>query len=151
MSARTIVCGVDGTVPGLGAINVAGKLAEQLELPVVAVHVIEGRSDDGELDAARELLAEAIGGAHFAHGVQPVVEVGHPADRLLEAARSHDAALLVVGCNGARASTLGSISAQTSRRAPCPVVVVPPGSEERLDDRARHAMALDGGIVRFGL
>jgi hypothetical protein len=35
--------------------------------------------------------------------------------------------VLVVGSHGPRSSLLGSISAEVSRRAPCPVVVVPQG------------------------
>jgi hypothetical protein len=55
--------------------------------------------------------------------------------------------MIVVGSTGPRSSLLGSISADVSRRAPCPVVVVPPGAHER--DGGDDDFA--GGIVRFGL
>ena len=83
---------------------------------------------DGEVDC----------GAHW------LVEVGHPADRLVAAAADANASMIVVGSHGPRSSLLGSVSAEISRRAPCPVVVVPPGTEDRLNDkrdlpRRRHA------------
>jgi hypothetical protein len=72
--------------------------------------------------------------------------------------------MIVVGSHGPRSSLLGSISADVSRRAPCPVVVVPPGAEDRLNDEREHLVSngnLDpgeggsssnaGGIVRFGV
>lgn len=151
MSTKTIVCGVDGSGAGLDAIDVAGRLAEQLRLPVVAVHVIDDANGDGELAAARRLLAAAIKDRHFTHGVQPVVEVGHPADRLLEAAQTHDAALLVVGSSRDPFATHGSVSAETSKQAPCPVVVVPPDAEDQLDNGDQPTMSFEGGIARFHL
>ena len=45
--------------------------------------------------------------------------------------------MIVVGSHGPRSSLLGSVSADVSRRAPCPVVVVPPGADDRLNDERR--------------
>jgi nucleotide-binding universal stress UspA family protein len=64
------------------------------------------------------------------------VEEGHPADGLVALARERDASFVVVGNHGPRSSLLGSISAEVSRRASCPVVVVPQGSERAPDERA---------------
>jgi Universal stress protein family len=58
-----------------------------------------------------------------------LVDAGHPADRLVAAAADEEASLIVVGSTGPRSSLLGSISAEVSRRAPCPVVVVAPGAD----------------------
>ena len=91
------------------------------------------------------------------------VEVGHPADRLAAVAKRREAAMIVVGSTGPRSSLLGSISADVSRRAPCPVVVVPPGGEAKVNGLANgrrtvhynHNGGQDldfaGGIVRFSL
>ena len=38
----------------------------------------------------------------------------------------------MVGSQGTRSSLLGSISAEISRRAPCPVIVVPAGADHHL-------------------
>jgi hypothetical protein len=54
----------------------------------------------------------------------------------------------VVGSRGPRSSLLGSISADISRRAPCPVVVVPPGADHHQSNGDGHVV-FDGGVVRF--
>ena len=98
---------------------------------------------------------EVDDGAHW------LVDVGHPADRLVAAAEEENAALIVVGSTGPRSSLLGSISADVSRRAPCPVVVVAPGADRPLANGRRAAddsvpadhdpPSFAGGIVRFSL
>ena len=62
-----------------------------------------------------------------------LVDIGHPAERLVAAATAKKASMIVVGSTGPRSSLLGSISADVSRRAPCPVVVVPPGAGAELE------------------
>jgi nucleotide-binding universal stress UspA family protein len=111
-----------------------------MELPLRLVHVAR----DGEADEAMRAVLERLAGP-----AEWSVERGHPADRLVELAAEHEAALLVVGCHGARSSLLGSISADVSRRASCPVVVVPPGA--RIADPAQRNAGFAGGIVRFDL
>jgi hypothetical protein len=82
-------------------------------------------------------------------------------DDLVAVAADGNASMIVVGSHGPRSSLLGSISAEVSRRAPCPVVVVLPGSEQGLivsrafpDDGNGH-VGLDvgkaGGIVGFDI
>jgi hypothetical protein len=71
-------------------------------------------------------------------------------------AEEEAASLVVVGSTGPRSSLLGSISADVSRRAPCPVVVVPPGADLSLGngssaDSSPDARYFAGGIVRFGM
>jgi nucleotide-binding universal stress UspA family protein len=81
------------------------------------------------------------------------------------AATKAGAAMIVVGSTGPRSSLLGSISADVSRRAPCPVVVVPPGGGARVNGHpdvrvaghpgGRESAGEDrdfaGGIARLGL
>jgi hypothetical protein len=109
----------------------------------------------GRLERLTEAAGEVDAGARW------LVEVGHPVDCLVAAAAAADASMIVVGSHGPRSSLLGSVSAEISRRAPCPVVVVPPGSEDRLIDarelagagrsvRSAPAVENDGGIFRFG-
>jgi Universal stress protein family len=67
--------------------------------------------------------------------------------------------MVVVGSTGPRSPLLGSVSAEVSRRAPCPVVVVPPGADvttpsgRRGNDTSYDPESTDfaGGIVRFNL
>jgi len=142
----SIICGVDDSESAKGAVRVARALAGELQLGLTFVGIVESNARPREVAATREWLerlSDANGGAAWS------VQAGHPADSLIAAAREADAALLVVGSTGPRSSLLGSISADVSRRAPCPVVVVPPGA----DERHRDGNELDnaGGIARLGL
>src|SRR5206468_4867078 len=91
-----------------------------------------------KVSAVSERLERLSAAANDADcGATWLVEAGHPADRLVAAARNAAASMIVVGSTGSRSSLLGSISAEVSRCAPCPVVVVPPGAEEGVDGRRR--------------
>jgi len=156
----SIICGVDESASAQGAARVARRLSRKLGLSLVFVRVVDDGRADEKIDAIAErlgLLTSAAGdvdcGAHW------LVEVGHPADRLVAVAANTNASMIVVGSHGSRSSLLGSVSADVSRRAPCPVVVVPPGADDRLNDERRFPSrgnvhsdlgASDaGGIVRF--
>jgi hypothetical protein len=58
--------------------------------------------------------------------------------------------MIVVGSQGQRSSLLGSIAADISRRAPCPVVVVPPGADIVRLGCGSHRRASDIGRNREG-
>jgi nucleotide-binding universal stress UspA family protein len=158
----SIICGVDDSESAKGAARVARELSEQLGLRLVFMRVVEDGPTDAKLAAVTARLqhfadgaAEVDGGSHW------LLDVGHPADRLVAAAEEEGAALIVVGSTGPRSSLLGSISADVSRRAPCPVVVVAPGADGTLANgrAAEHepgsgehgAPSFSGGIVRFSL
>jgi nucleotide-binding universal stress UspA family protein len=139
-----VICGIeDANDDGVAAVG--RELAERYELPLFFVHVLRGA--DGLEDAARLLReATAPGSGELA------IENGHPADRLVELARDRDASFVVVGNHGPRSSLLGSISADVSRRASCPVVVVPPIAEAAAQAQvADSGLDARGGIVRFAL
>jgi nucleotide-binding universal stress UspA family protein len=129
----TIICGVDDSESARGAARVARELSAQTGSRLVFVRVVDDGSSEGKISAlaARlqqlaECATEVDCGAHW------LVEVGHPADGLVAVAEKQGASLIVVGSTGPRSSLLGSISADVSRRAPCPVVVVPPGADRSL-------------------
>jgi nucleotide-binding universal stress UspA family protein len=113
-----VICGVDASTP-VEAVWAARELARRYELPLLYVHVLDDGDDDDE--AAGALLE-----AGLAEDAELVVEHGHPADRLVALAEEQGASFLVVSNHGPRSSLLGSISADVARRAPCPVLVVPP-------------------------
>jgi nucleotide-binding universal stress UspA family protein len=137
----SIICGVDDSESAKGAARVARGLSAQLGSRLVFVHVVDDGAPDGEISAVAarlhqlaESATEVDCGAHW------LVEVGHPADGLVAVAEKEAASLIVVGSTGLPSSLLGSISADVSRRAPCPVVVVAPGADLSLtngNDRAR--------------
>jgi nucleotide-binding universal stress UspA family protein len=151
--AGSIICGVDESEAADGAARVARGLSRKLGLKLVFVRV----TDEGTSREAFDAIAEGLD--RITHedrdldsGAAWLVEVGHPADRLVAAATDADASMIVVGSHGPRSSPLGSISAEVSRRAPCPVVVVPPGADKGLDDdRLLAGVTNAGGIIRFDL
>jgi nucleotide-binding universal stress UspA family protein len=160
----SIICGVDGSASAEAAARVARGLSGKLGLRVMFVGVVDEGSSHEQVDAIAERLERLTSATRDVDSsAQWLVEVGHPADRLVAAAADANASMIVVGSRGARSSLLGSVSADVSRRAPCPVVVVPPGAEHGLNER--RALRSDGngnlhvglgvsnagGIVRFGL
>jgi nucleotide-binding universal stress UspA family protein len=152
--AGSIICGVDDSESAKGAARVARGLSSRLGLGLVFVRVEDG-SPDEKVSAIAERLQRVHGGVTEVDcGAGWSVEVGHPADRLVAAAEAANASLIVVGSTGPRSSMLGSVSAEVSRRAPCPVVVVPPGAEVSAPDWARDGKGdrrVSGGNARFGL
>jgi nucleotide-binding universal stress UspA family protein len=133
----SIVCGVDDSESAKGAARVARGLSSKLGLRVIFVRAINRKDADTDVTTVAERLErlsssvnDVDGGAGWS------VEVGHPADALVAAAKKAGAALIVVGSTGPRSSLLGSVSADVSRRAPCPVVVVPPTADAQSEGRA---------------
>jgi nucleotide-binding universal stress UspA family protein len=161
----SIICGIDDSESAKGAARVARELSAQLGTKLVFVHVVDGGSADtatARLQELAESASDVDGSAHW------LVDVGHPADRLVAVAEEEGASLIVIGSSGPHSSLLGSISADVSRRAPCPVVVVAPGAHHSVVNGTRDARMrgqingarpgddpnpgdFPGGIVRFSL
>jgi nucleotide-binding universal stress UspA family protein len=138
--ARPIICGIDDSESAKGAARVARALAGELGHRLVFVSVLEPDAPEAHASEIAERLERLSSSATDVDcGAAWLVRAGHPADCLAAVARETAAALIVVGSTGSRSSLLGSISADVSRRAPCPVVVVPPGADAQahaLDDHA---------------
>ena len=153
--AGAIICGVDDSESAKGAARVARELGSKLGLRLVFVRVVAAGTAGDKINAIAQRLQHLTNsGPETGCGAGWLVDVGHPADRLVAAAEDQDARLIVVGSTGPRSPLLGSISAEVSRRAPCPVVVVPHVVDERRlkeDDSGRGETEFAGGIVRFGL
>jgi nucleotide-binding universal stress UspA family protein len=154
--AGSIICGVDDSESAKGAARVARALAGQLGTRLVFVRVVAPNAPDENVSAVSERLERLSARAdELDCGATWLVEAGHPADRLVAAAKDAAASMIVVSSTGPRSSLLGSISADVSRRAPCPVVVVPPGADEGVDGRRASPPTAGeddaGGVVRFGL
>ena len=148
--AGSIICGVDDSKSARGAARVARGLSTQLGLRLVFVRVVEAGSAGEKISAMAERLERLCGcTTEVDCGADWLVEVGHPADRLVATAADEQASLIVVGSTGPRSPLLGSVSAEVSRRAPCPVVVVPPGAEESVKGRGDSGRG--DAIARFGL
>lgn len=136
-----VICGIEDETGGVVA-DVARELAERYEAPLLIAHVLDGA---GEIERAARMLRDAAPGS----GELTIEKGHHPADRLVELAEERGASFLVLGNHGPRSSLLGSVSADVSRRAPCPVIVVPPPSEPADSEPIADESELNGGIVRF--
>ncbi|MGN6871647.1 MAG: universal stress protein [Solirubrobacteraceae bacterium] len=122
-----VICGVDAwdsESGSAGTVHLARDLARQFQSPLLFVTVIDADGDEKNRAGAGALLRHVTETSHDID-TSWTVEEGHPADRLVALAREREASFLVVGNHGPRSSLLGSVSADVSRRAPCPVVVVP--------------------------
>jgi nucleotide-binding universal stress UspA family protein len=152
--AGSIICGVDDSESAKGAARVARALASELGLGLLFVRVVERDAPEAEISAVAERLERLSAGANELDcGAAWLVDAGHPADKLVAVAAKAGAALIVVGSSGPRSPRLGSVSAEVSRRAPCPVLVVPPYARGRPEKPSNGLDAPDyaGGIVRFSL
>jgi len=152
--AGSIICGIDDSEAARGAARVARTLSSKLGRGLVFVRVIEDGTPKKEIGAVAERLERISSDATDVDcGAGWLVEVGDPADQLVAAAAAENAEMIVVGSTGPRSSLLGSVSAEVSRRAPCPVVVVPAGAEADLNGRQDRQPQAEfaGGIVRLGL
>jgi nucleotide-binding universal stress UspA family protein len=152
--AGVIICGVDDSESARGAARVARGLSSKLGLGLVFLRVVESGASKETVSAITERLERVCGAlSEVDNGARWLVDEGHPAERLVAAAAAEEASMLVVGSTGPRSSLLGSISAEVSKRAPCPVVVVPPGADSAATRPERDGEVdspLSGGIVRFG-
>ena len=140
----SIICGVDGTESAVRAVDVARELGARMGLRLVFVRVVPLGTVEEKTAAIADRLEELSAGDDW------LIEVGHPVDRLVATAADDRVRLIVVGSHGPRSSLLGSVSAELSRRASCPVVVVPPGVRARTVGSDRDA-DFAGGIARLGL
>jgi nucleotide-binding universal stress UspA family protein len=138
--AGSIICGMDGSESARRAARVARRLGSALELRVVFVHVVEAGSPDEKVGrVAKRLHRLAEGCTELDCGAAWVVEVGHPVDQLVAASEGDEVSYMVLGSRGPRAPLLGNVAAEVSRRASCPVVVVPPGAGKSRTSGAAHA------------
>ena len=144
----SIICGVDDSESAKAAARVARQLSAQTGTRLVFVRVVDDGSPEGRISAVAarlQQLAESATGVDC--GAHWLVEVGRPADRLVALAEKEAASLIVVGSAGPRSSLVDSVSADVSRRAPCPVVVVAPGADLSLTNgNGRGRISLRTGV-----
>jgi nucleotide-binding universal stress UspA family protein len=143
--AASLVCAVDDSPSADEVVRVAVRMKERLDLRLVIAHAVpvrakigltsssylySSRSDlDQEANKAREALLRLVGRACGASGADLRVLIGDPVETVLLLAEEEEAQLIVVGSRGRgalKAALLGSVSAMLTKRASCPVTVVPP-------------------------
>jgi nucleotide-binding universal stress UspA family protein len=99
-------------------------------VPPTMVEALAGDSNRGELETeVRNWLSPA---AAAGLATDAIVEQGNPARCILAHARSLPADLIVIGTHGHGAFerlVLGSVAEKVLRKAPCPVLTIPPRQE----------------------
>jgi nucleotide-binding universal stress UspA family protein len=143
-----IVCCVDGSAESHDAVRVARALADRLGLELVLLNVAPSPAQPGvsaarhgrerlieeERADAEQLLAEAARAVGLPETVERRIEFGDAAQRVLAVCEEERAEMVVLGSRGRgglQRALLGSVSADIAGKAPCLVVVVPPGAAEQ--------------------
>ncbi len=124
LRARQILVASDGEEGSDRLVELAARLGQSQEARVTLVNALgaESKLNPRAIQAQAKALKRALPGAG-----EPHIEPGKAWDVVLDAARSNDAALIVIGSRrlgGVRA--LGSVSRRVVHEAPCAVLVVPP-------------------------
>jgi nucleotide-binding universal stress UspA family protein len=139
---KTILCPVDFSPAAMQAFGLALDLARQAHGAVTLFHVIEWLSEHEPqtqtlftteerpfmIEHAQERLRSLVTceSAEWC-AIVPQVVTGHPHRRIIEAAESGSADLIVMGAQrlgGVRLALLGSTTQQVVRGASCPVLTV---------------------------
>lgn len=131
-----IVVGFDGSRAAERALERAAALTSADGRVVVVTasvprppSVIDEPIVGGPSPAERDTLLERAAATLRSRGIDPALVAADagPAEALLEAARAHDAALIVVGSRSSDYPTrviIGSTAENVVRQAPCDVLVV---------------------------
>jgi nucleotide-binding universal stress UspA family protein len=140
MNIKRILCPTDFSETSAHAVDQAVTIAGYYNAAVSGLHVvqsIEPSADIESLDRLRQdttAFFDAATKAGLTMDVQ--VELGSPVHRILEYAARLPADLVVMGTHGSSGFehlVLGSTTEKVLRKAPCPVLTVPP----RLRSRSR--------------
>ena len=129
---QQILYATDFSEDSLAGLPYALSFAERYASRLVLVHALEGLSESPYLDGRmatvhlRELVPSRLPSAGTP---EAIVEMGSPADVIIEAAEKVVADLIVIGARGAGslarlASHFGSVAHKIVCRAPCPVLTV---------------------------
>jgi nucleotide-binding universal stress UspA family protein len=124
---KRVLLATDGSSGSWAAARVATPIAQAQGAQLRVVYVPEGTHPE----RYREVLKQ-IAMIEKATGAAPAVidTPGHAAERIIEAARTGQSSLIAIGQRGVKGiKALGSVSERVVHRAPCSVMVVPPGAE----------------------
>jgi nucleotide-binding universal stress UspA family protein len=144
-SLTRILCPVDLSAISRHAVDHAVLIARWYDARITALHVcnpivipsvdftVAGTLPptvltEEDLAAARDEVRACFAAAG-AQAADVIVDSGHPANQILERARSLPADLIVIGTHGAGGIehlVLGSVTEKVLRKATCPVMTVPP-------------------------
>lgn len=137
MASQRILCPVDFSSHSKVAIRYASCLAKSLDAKIYFVHVAEivpafdkgysgGLPSVADLDSDEQELLQvkpSVPGLEYEHFSM----VGHPAETILEFAKTHDINMIVMGTHGRTGVlrlVMGSVAEMVVRHADCPVLTV---------------------------
>lgn len=161
MDVRRILCPIDFSDPSAHALELAGRLARWYDARLVVLHVRPTITPHPDIPAAgsmapwlvtelqhlRQRVAEA-GAEATAAGVdvEPLATAGQPVHEILQCAATVAADLIVMGTHGLSGFqhlVLGSVTEKVLRKAPCPVLTVPPRAPAAARQFKRLICAVD--------
>jgi nucleotide-binding universal stress UspA family protein len=142
----TIVCGVTDTKDGRAAAQLAGALAERLDVRLVYAHALDGIPRGAEesvtarqrLGGAERALTSIARENAPAGGVELRIDFGERAQYLAQVAAEEGADLVVLGsrAGGLRGRTLRcTLARELEAATPAPVLVAPPQTRRRQEQR----------------
>lgn len=139
MTPKTILVPTDFSPCAEHAVDYACALAAKFGSMVVLVNAVGPTPSEVKV-ALSDAMIESLVGAHqaaldkladprraLAAFATPLVRTGDPRDVILEAAKSTNADLIVMGTHGRRGLSrlvMGSVAEDIVRNAPCPVLTV---------------------------
>jgi nucleotide-binding universal stress UspA family protein len=139
---KTIVIATDLTYSGSCALRYAKKLAQWHSSTLVVVHAIdpagyafrEGMPESAVADQGARKILKQIEEETSRLGIptHSVVETGVIYERILQAARDHQADLLVLGTRAVATigrAALGTVARHLLTASPCPILTVPPAAD----------------------
>ena len=130
---RRILCPVNYSAAAGRAIEVSVSLGKPFGAEVIALHVIEDKTVDRDLDAEAERLRVWCRGLLPEPTIQPLVVAGSAAAEVLRYAEHNEIDLVVVGAQRERYSdqtVLGTTTERVTRNAPCAVLTVTVPADE---------------------
>jgi nucleotide-binding universal stress UspA family protein len=133
MNIRHVLCPTDLSDTSAHAVQQAVVIASWYKASITAFHVLERvvPSIEGiSLDRVRRDVALFFEGAEKAVvPVEVMLDSGNPANQIVDCAARLPADLIVMGTHGTSGFehlVLGSVTEKVLRKAPCPVLTVPP-------------------------
>ena len=147
MDIKCILCPTDFSDSSAHALDQAVVIGGWYKARIAALHVVSpiflavpglapasGEAVDGtEMESLRKETADRFGAATTAGiGLDILIDVGQPANRILDRAASLPADMVVMGTHGTSGFehlVLGSVTEKVLRKAMCPVLTVPPRAQ----------------------
>ncbi len=129
-----VMAPVDFSASSVAAMREAAEIAHLHKARLVVAHCIDTRPmppyyaaefAEAERDRARADLDELIRDADLEVTAEPVIKVGIPHAEIIQAAKEHNADLIVMGSSGLSSLDrllIGSTTERVLRAAPCPLL-----------------------------